>query len=933
MRYFLLLGVLSLTTLLYAETLYKEGNTTLAANSQKKPEESGKLKLMFQVFIYTSDLENAYKVAKKAIAKHPKSLYWHQKMAEICQWLDKREEAIKHYNYIYSVTQEEELGEKILDYSIQAYQFESGIPIVLKKLEKDRSKENIEQMIFLYDQVGSPEDAVAILEKLYVKDSKPYYLKRALDLTMFMGDLQTSDRLVKELKQYASDDLDIAEALSHYYIMNKDMKSAYDVIKSVDVSMDDDIIEHYQKVSDIGWSLQDIKSAAEASKKLHQLDEARLQDYERIFYYYNKRDPQLLQEASLRAYQKYKKDYILMNYINILNTNKEYARLAETFKNMKNDPNMIAFKKTTPYWLMKGQMHGQLKQFDLALHSFKQAMRLDPKSISTKVTLMWAIIDSKDKKTLQDMIFELEEKGNINPQFWLPLAVGNFQMQRSDKALFYVKKMMKQKNVTVETKFMYAYIMQVRNDEDSFMGTMRDIFMELNQKRKAKPSLMREKAFLKNYLSAGMYVLPVDEFDALLYQSRKHLSKTQFTELALYWAMLNDAQERASFLAQSLNNVEPWLKLNRAMHYDDRNKQLDILYSYMAQLPIRDRVSAAVATGNISLAQTMAFDGMEKNRYDALLYQQNLNLVEQYVDTVSIKTGYQSRSGLQRAYIKGDNRYYLMDGWRLLADFQVNQDKNTNTFMKDNVPKRSGEFHLGMQKNFSNGYFKFKAGYNSALEDYCDASAKLNYKISKNVMTEVGLAKSKKAEESLFLLHGGKKDNITAQLDWQYVTSSLLSIYMEYDKFYSQDDAYLGDGYSGRVNWRKQIRNGYPDMSWGFSYLYGKYDEKKGSKGVIDELRPNNSYSVLSDDFQNVCANFSYGMVNKEQYTRVWRAFGEFSPCYNMTAKQGNLFFSGGMGGSVYDKDHLSVGVTYDQAAGGTQETNLEIYLRYKMFY
>ena len=52
------------------------------------------LKLLFQVFSYTSDLENAYITAQKAIELYPESLYWHQKMAEVSKWTDRREDTI-----------------------------------------------------------------------------------------------------------------------------------------------------------------------------------------------------------------------------------------------------------------------------------------------------------------------------------------------------------------------------------------------------------------------------------------------------------------------------------------------------------------------------------------------------------------------------------------------------------------------------------------------------------------------------------------------------------------------------------------------------------------------------------------------------------------------------------------------------------------------
>jgi len=52
-----------------------------------------------------------------------------------------------------------------------------------------------------------------------------------------------------------------------------------------------------------------------------------------------------------------------------------------------------------------------------------------------------------------------------------------------------------------------------------------------------------------------------------------------------------------------------------------------------------------------------------------------------------------------------------------------------------------------------------------------------------------------------------------------------------------------------------------------------------------------------------------------------------------MIDKQFNLSFGGGYGGTLFGRDHLSIGFNYNQSVNGTQENTLEIYTNYHLFF
>jgi hypothetical protein len=461
---------------------------------------------------------------------------------------------------------------------------------------------------------------------------------------------------------------------------------------------------------------------------------------------------------------------------------------------------------------------------------------------------------------------------------------------------------------------------------------MKEIMTIMQEQKEKDPNLMLDNDFLERYLKSSMYFMPSDKFEKLLKESKSVLKPRSYTEISIFWALRHDAKERARFLAGLLTYIEPWMKLSMAVSFDSRTDQMDLLYKYYAILPIRDRVVAALAAGQISVAQTLAFEGQQDNKYDYLLYQQSRDLSEANVHKLIAQSGYINRATLEQFYAKAENRYYIARAWSFLADAFVASNNNIDNTQLATVPYFDRALHVGLRNKFTRGYFEAKAGVRSAMDDYYNFSMLLNYQLSSHYSFEAKYDRSAKSEESIYLLLGGKKDSVSGRLNFQYIPSLGISFYLESSRYYSQDDYYLGEGYSGRVELSKMIHSGYPDIAVGLYYDFGDYDEDSGYKGVIELLQPYRT-KALPDDFYNVGMNFFYGTVNRGTYTRVWRPYAEFIPYYNGFAEQFNFAIGGGVGGMAFDKDHMSLGFNYNQAVNGTQESLFELYLRYHMLY
>jgi len=909
-----------------------ERNSTLVESAQKRDE---KLRLMFQVFTYSSDLKNAYKVGKKALKYFPDSLYWHQKMAEVSQWIDKPNEAIRHYEFIYKKTHDVKLRKKILDYSLAAYQYETAAPILKEIALANPNEENLDKLVDIYDKTGSPEEAAKILESLSLKNGLNETLaSKALKIYMEIGEEHSALRLIARLEKEKSYDIHTATIIGDYYLSRKNSMAAYRSMQKVRRStLGKNRLSYYRWMSDMGWYLQKFKVAAEASRKLYEKGEAQPQDYERILFYYKDKNSALVGRVAYDAYRKFGKKYLYTGYLDTLSRLKRYEELIAAIEKGFHGPMGKDLKSEVYVWLMLGGAYAAQKSYTKSIEAYKQALRLDPFSSEIEAAILWSYIDYKQTVELREMIGEIEERKKIAPVLQLPLAVGNFVLQRTDRAMIYVKRLMRTYPKHIDLKFMYAYLMQSREETGAFMQTMEEIYTTLNAQRKRNPSLMHQATFVENYLKSGMYFMHVDRFERVLHQSKSVLSTKNYTEIMIFQTLRHRAQERAEYLSRRLKQVEPWMQLNIALFEDARADQQTILYRYYTILPIRDRVTAAVRTGNIAFAQTLAFKGLEENRRDYLLYQQMRDLDEKHANIVHLKGGLQRRTELDRNYLDLSGRYYLHEAWRLSAHAETVRNSTRKREIFKEIPHNETLFEMGIEKRFMRGTFSLEAGVRSAMKTYGFARAKLHYDIISRIFVEAECGNSQIADETTYLLLGGKKDEIKLKTSFQYLPSTVLALKLSGQHFYSQDNYFLGKGYRVGLEWYHQVRNGYPDLAWSLFSEYGNYREKEGERGVIDDLPYLNTTQVLPETYYTIGTTFYYGMVNKQNYTRVWRPYASFSPYFNGLNNQFDFSLDAGIGGLLYDRDHLNFGLSYDQSVNGTTESSSRIYFHYKHFF
>ena len=908
------------------------------------------LALMYQVFIYSGEHDAAYTVGKIAIKRHPNSLEWNHKMAQVCQWSGRPKEAMKYYKYIYRQKPSKELREKLIAFSMTYYQYEISMQLVKEKMLEDPSEENINTFLYIWEQSGYPDEAAVILRKLYDKDkSNTYALEHALRLDIAIGEITLAGEIVDEMNREDFGSQFSASLRAYYYFLIHDSEAAYRALQSVD-NPDANNMNYLMQVSDLGWYLGYYKEAAEASLQLEKITDyslrenmgphqetppgVRADDFDRIINYYQGKDSANVKMAAHKGWIYYDRPYFLYTYAYVALEEKEYESLYNEIEATEHNAEKFELvKNSVTYYLIKAQCLQGLGDELGTLEALKRAKVLNTGEPQVIASLLWFYMAHGYNGEIQSLIFEMEDPGDIDPELYLPLAAAHFHLQHADSAMKYLLLLRRGGNNTIDLGFMYAYVAQIYGERPRSRKMFKEIFDRLEVQRRRKPILMQEPTFAQNYLISAMDVLGPDEVEQRLYESQPYLDKEQYDSLWLFWSVRNNDTERANMLINTLKEPEPWMRLYQKLSFNNNASLQSILYKHYLILPTNDSSRAAFVSGNYSFGYTLLYNALRYSSHSSELYVQFRDRSLERADRFGVQAGVLSRSDLRQIYLKGINRNYVDHGWWLYERAKVGRDHIRDSGTLSAVPRADVRGDIGVKKEFDRGTVYLYGGVRDSIEAYGYGGVELDWKLEDRWSMELKLHYHDEASETVYLFIGGYKDMAYANLSYRLLPSTTISINGDYNLFSAQDGISLGDGSVVRANLSYVLRQGYPDLGAALFIEHGNYNREGSELGSIGNILPDPNIPILPEAFTNTGFNLTYGMQNAALYTRVWRPYVTISPIYNSTLQQITFGADVGIGGLVYDKDHLRFGIDYDQAVNGTNETVLMFYVDYQKLY
>jgi len=890
------------------------------------------LRLILQAFLYSQDLPHALQTAQIGIHEYPDSLYWNQKMAEILRWMDRGVESLKYMEYLYYRTKEPKLAKEIIDYALSSYQYENAKKIVTEAFLNEPTKTNKERFLFIYNQIGIPDQAAKLLEQLYEKTKNRQLLTDALQIYMNLGNLQDAKRVIDIIEKenyYTSKNI---ELISYYYYVNRDIKNAFAILSKYDLNT-----QYNQRLnellSDLGWYLQHYNKAATASLRLVKHNNARLVDYERLIYINKNKKPQQAMQYALAAFKQYKLPYLFYSFANLALKEKKYTLLQKTLQEIESSQSSLL--QQVDYHILKARLYALLHQKEKALFALEQAQSIKNSSITAQLQIIDLYVQLGRNQEVKTLLNKLTKDPQLPSAYLLPIAALYFTIHDVNQASFYLQKLKEEHSRLTQSRdflFLEDDIYKAQFNENAHMQTLRTLRKNMQKELQNDPALQNSDKFLYDWLRVSLHLDDIDTFSKELHQAKSKLTKAHYDDLSYSLAVKIGAVDMAHNVYLHTQNPPIWLDFADALLEEDHTKKEDLLFYHLHQIPRDDASYGAHQIGEIALAQTLAFDSLEENEKNKNAYISMLNYTKERNDLFEARTSYYNRDPLLRKYITLDNAFYVADGLYIFAHMNYYKNSSLDKNVLIYVPSSSTEIYGGFKQLFNEGKITASIGKASSLDNYYFADIQGEYKLDNYFSFQAEAAKNITADESIQLLLGGMKDMLSATIIYNILNSTSLEVRIDKNKYNSQDNVYIGDGTYIQALLGHQLRNGYPDMRVILFTDHGSYSEVAGDKGVIEQLR-NEYYNVLPNDFYNIGLVFDYGMQNSTLYTRVWRPFFEVSSYYSSEVGGLSYGFYAGYGGKVYLQDHLVTGIKYTNDVSGIGGSILELFLNYQFLY
>lgn len=411
-------------------------------------------------------------------------------------------------------------------------------------------------------------------------------------------------------------------------------------------------------------------------------------------------------------------------------------------------------------------------------------------------------------------------------------------------------------------------------------------------------------------------------------------------ELALAYAMNQGESDLArTWLATrfaSQLDKPLWGDLAMALGNDDRqglNRLLDNLADW---LPMYDRIEAARVAGRVPLAQTLAFDQLQRLPGDDELHGRLTGLVTD--EPAKFSAGYTATREFPLAtkMFTLSNGVNLSPGTRL--DFGYTERRQTvddSTLLGD-VPAVDRLYSLTLRRRIEDGFVSAAVQHRQAMSAFNGLQLEFSRQLTPKLTLSGNGGLNLAATDSAFMRVGAKRDGGELNLNVQLSRTEYLRLGGGLQRYASQAGTSLGRGRTLNAEVGTHFRVEYPNLTLRAFVNDAKFSDYGNSDSLIARLVPVGTdpagFRYMPLDSRSWGAALGAGTVVENAYTRAWRPYAEFGMTRTSDIGWGRNLRAG-IAGSVVGQDVLSIGAQSTAATPNNPQRGFELNVLYRWFY
>jgi tetratricopeptide (TPR) repeat protein len=921
-----------------------------------RPYDEEKYTLAYEVFLGARNLEDAYRVAQAAVAQVPQHAGWRQRLAQVAEWTGRPAVALEQWRWLAAAaataTERERAWQAVLRLAPAAGDDEALLAAWLHAAEtQPMNAERWRRIAEGFERVARPADGAQYFQRRYERSAEPLFLElRAYLLERLGRDEEAIAAYAALIEKHGAEGSRLLRAATLLLRHNR-FREAFRLLDRHRRAVAQADAEFWNLFADLAWRLQQDAAAREAYETLARRPEAGELVWGRLVELTRDKDPAGAARVAALGYERTRSPALAVLATELYWQQRDLVELRRFHAAMSaQDEQRLA--GNAYFFALRAQFHDADGRPREAVADYRRAIAIEPGNADLVSALLWHLVSRKETAALRRELARYEPRARESGGLAEVYAAAYAVLGELPRALAYYARLRDNKRDDYLWLLGYADVLEQAGNGAMALRVRRHAWQAMRAELKGRGERDLSRAELEAVARMTLADSPGDPALALV----GRVLRQDFVrdppdaptreldagvrELVLSWALSTERMDAAkawlwSQYARQLARPT-WAQMSIALAENDREAVARLLAADDGALPVYDRIEAARVTARLRLAQTYAFDAQEKRRDDDELH---VKLTETLLESANAIV--YTDVPFERGVLKGREQRAVVRVWanerlRLALDFGGDgRLASTNPAALTGVPGRIEEYGLAARWRHERAHTDVRVGYRSALGTHYPLSFAHTREWAPRVSGVLGFTLDERAPETNPLYVGGMRDRAAASFTWRVGLREYLTVEGWAARYHTQDDTYLGRGHG--VYWEAGhlFRTAYPDLRVRVTGAHQSYR----ADGTVDARAARLDPSAvlgpryfIPESFDVLGAYLSFGLDDRDRYSRGFRFFADVGPTWNSQLGEGFLFSVGG-GRSVLGPDRLAAYFTRSKGGGSVGGFTTEFGVRYEYMF
>lgn len=916
-------------------------------------------RLGYEVFVGNRKLQDAQRVAERAVAHLPGDLVWRKRLAQVAEWNQQPQLALQHWLYLARQGGSKEAWDAVLRLAPGLHDDEALLLGWQHKAETGQlDEQEWQQLVALYERNGEPLAGAAYLLQRHRVRPQQLLLQLAGDLQQRAGDDENALQTYRQQAREYGLTPDLALKIAALQYSHNRLPDAYATLKQAQPQAQQASSAYWRTLGQLAWQLEQRGTVISAYRQLLQMQNHTEQDMERLIEASVTEEPETAALLAERSWREFGQSRHLLLALDLRIRQQQWPMALKLIDSL-NEAQTRDLQQQAAFWSYSAQIRQQNGQPEQALQAAHRALALDNADIGYRLALLWLLVDNRRHDELRQRLQQWLPEAQANPAYREAYAAGYLTMGEARQALPWFAALLRGKRDDPLWLMNYADALEQALQPDLAWRVRRHVWQRLQHQPPTAPATA-----LLQQARLALQFAPADRSAALMRELLRQdrampggdAIGSQAAELALAWALSTEQNNAAkAWLAKRYadNQHKPrWAELSLALQQRDPQALQQLLDQHLAELPVNDAIEAARLLQRPEQAITLAAERLNRFDQDDTTHAQLVETVLQQASQTSLLMENRQIGALDRQQRGMETSLQVAPQLRLsLSLSQIRQGPRASGPFPDltaldpalpdlntRLPQLERQARLQLLSEDELGQTRIELGWRDAAASFTSLAFSRELKLDRMLSLTLGIGRNLQADYSERLLAFGVRDSL--QLGLRLTPSRLdyASIDWRQERLLTQRRSQLGG--ARLLYWEigHKFRTEYPDWTLRLSGYHNRFRPLPPTlAGLADEvpeleLSDDQSRLLIPEDSRSIGLNLGFGQQYADDYTRAARLFGDAGISRSRGAGTGYNWLLG-IAGSVAGNDHLSAWLGRNWGGSQNALDSRSIGLKYKLLY